>query len=265
MTPRTRTLVTGATGTLGNALRPRLLEAGHDVRAASRSPPSADDNDVEWVELDVLDGTGLEEALADVDVVIHAASAPRGDSEAVDVHGTERLLEAADDADVENVVYVSIVGVDEVPLSYYEHKRRAERAVEDSSVPSTVVRATQFHSFVFELLETVARVPVWALPTQFRIQPIDVGEAADAILEYATREPSGRVPDVGGPDVRTVRELAAAYRDATGVRRPIVRLPVPGSTAAAFRSGTATCPDRTVGTTSWEEWLGGRLESAAER
>ncbi|MEY7850004.1 SDR family oxidoreductase [Natrarchaeobius sp. A-rgal3] len=263
MTPRTRTLVTGATGTLGNELRPRLREAGHDVRAASRSPPTADDD--EWVELDLLDGTGLEEALTAIDVVIHAASAPRGDSEAVDVRGTERLLEAAEGADVANVVYVSIVGVDAIPYSYYQHKYRAERAVAASSVPSTIVRATQFHSFVFELLETVTRVPVWALPTRFRIQPIDVGEAADAIVERATLEPRGRVPDVGGPDVRTVRELASTYRDTTGVRRPIVRLPIPGSTAAEFRSGTATCPDRSVGTISWEEWLDGRLESPRVR
>ncbi|WP_247002626.1 SDR family oxidoreductase [Halosolutus gelatinilyticus] len=257
-----RTLLTGATGTLGRALRSRLREAGHEVRAASRSPPTAggaadrsDAADVDWVELDLLDGTGLRSAVEGVDVVVHAASAPRGDSEAVDIRGTERLLDAAAEADVSNVVYVSIVGVDEIPLSYYEHKLAAERSVEGSAVPSTIVRATQFHPFVFDLLEAVSRLPIWPLPTEFRLQPIDVGEAADAIVERATPEPGGRVPDVGGPAARTVGDLARAYRDATGSRRPIVRLPLPGSTAAAFRSGAALCPDRTVGSVTWEEWL----------
>lgn len=266
MSDSIRTLLTGATGTLGRELRPRLREAGHEVRAASRSLPGDGDRDgnsgadlaagrVDWVELDIVDGTGLEPALEGVDAVVHAATAPRGDSEAVDVRGTERLLEAAAAAGVSNFLYVSIVGVDGIPLSYYERKLAAERAVDASDVPSTIVRATQFHSFVHELLETVSRLPVWPLPTDFRIQPIDAGEAAAAIVERATLEPGGRAPPVGGPEVRTVGELARAYRDARGLRRPVVRLPVPGAVASGFRAGEALCPDRTVGTITWEEWL----------
>ena len=246
-------LLTGATGMLGRELRPRLLAAGHEVRAASRSPPS--DGDVEWVELDLVDGTGLQEAVAGVDIVVHAASNPRGDSEAVDVRGTERLLAAAADAGVANFLYVSIVGIDEIPYSYYEHKLAAERAVEASPAPSTIVRATQFHPFIASLLDSVARLPVWPLPTGFRLQPIDTGEAAAAIVEHATPEPAGRVSDIGGPEVLTARDLAEAYRDARGLRRPIVRLPLPGDIASAFRAGEATCPDRAVGTTTWAEWL----------
>lgn len=254
MNSQLRTLLTGATGTLGRALRPRLRDAGHEVRAASRSPPDETDA-TEWVATDIATGRGLGTALEDIDVVVHAATAPQGDTEAVDVRGTERLLEAAAAAGVSNVVYVSIVGVDEIPYSYYEHKLTAERAVEASAVPSTIVRATQFHSFVYDLLETVSRLPIWPLPTDFRLQPIDVGEAADAIVERATLESAGRVPDVGGPEVRTVGELARAYRDAKGIRRPIVRLPLPGKTAAGFRAGGCICPDRAVGSVTWEEWL----------
>ena len=261
-----RTLLTGATGTLGRALRPRLLEAGHEVRAASRSPPTDDETEIEWVSMDVVDGTGLREAVADVDVIVHAATAPQGDTEAVDVRGTERLLEAAADAGVSNFVYVSIVGVDEIPYSYYEHKLAAERAAEESPAPSTIVRATQFHSFVRDLLETVERLPVWPLPTGFRLQPIAVEEAAAAIAEHATPSASGRVPDVGGPEVLTVRELAKTYREARGRRRFIVRLPLPGSVASGFRSGASCCPDRTVGTVTWAEWLeaDGRERIAAD-
>lgn len=248
------TLLTGATGTLGSALRPRLSAAGHEVRAASRSPPD-DGGTAEWVEVDLATGAGLDAALDDVDVVVHAATAPRGDTEAVDVDGTRRLLTAATEEAVENVVYPSIVGIDDIPYSYYEHKLTAERLVADSDVPSTVLRATQFHSFVHDLLGGVARLPVWPLPTRFESQPVDVGEVADAVAEYATVEAAGRVPDVGGPEVESVGELAKTYREVLGVRRPVLRLPLPGSTAAAFRAGHATCPDRAVGTVTWEEWL----------
>jgi len=171
------------------------------------------------------------------------------------VTGTERLLAAAADADVSNVVYPSIVGIDEIPFSYYQHKLAAERAVEDADVPHTVLRATQFHSFVDDLLGMVAKLPVWPLPTKFRVQPVAVEEVAAVLAEQATPAASGRLDPVGGPAVRTLGELVRAYRDARGLRRVIVRLPLPGGTARAFRAGHATCPDRAVGTTTWESWL----------
>jgi len=265
-----RTLLTGATGRLGQALRPRLRDAGHDVVPASRSPP--DDGDFEWVTLDLADGTGIEAAVADADVVVHAATAPTGDHEAVDVRGTERLLDTAVDAGVSHFVYVSIVGIGEIPYSYYRHKLAAERAVASSDAPWTVVRATQFHGFVDDFLRSVARLPVWPLPTAFRVQPVDVREVAAAVVDRADGEAAGRAPVVGGPEVLTGGELARAYREARGLRRPIVRVPIPGDTAAAFRAGRATCPDRTVGTVTWEEWLaerygtefGGAVPAAAE-
>lgn len=267
------TLLTGATGRLGRALGPRLQTAGHELRAASRSPRDAGDGGIggagserdrenpgrtEWVEVDLLDGTGVETAVAGADVVIHAATAPQGDSEGVDVAGTERLLDAAGRAGVSNFVYVSIVGVDEIPYAYYEHKLTAEEMVLASEVPATVLRATQFHGFVDDLLAGLSRLPVWPLPTRFRLQPIDVAEVADAVVDHATPSASGRVAPVGGPEVLSVGEIARAYRAARGLRRPVVRLPVPGEIAGGFRAGHATCPDHARGTTTWEAWLARR-------
>nr|WP_239642093.1 NAD(P)H-binding protein [Natrinema versiforme] len=101
--------MTGATGTLGTALRSRLAATGHNVRAASREHPEESGEDIEWVELDFIDGGGVNSALADIDVVIHAATAPRRDTEGVDVRGTKPLLETAEEVDVTNFIYSSIV------------------------------------------------------------------------------------------------------------------------------------------------------------
>jgi uncharacterized protein YbjT (DUF2867 family) len=256
-----QTLVTGATGTLGTALRPRLAAAGHAVRASSRSPPDQSERTIDWVELDLLDGTGLTAALEDIDVVVHTATAPQGDTAAVDVQGTKRLLAAAEAAGVEHLLYPSIVGVDDVPFSYYDHKGTAETAVEESDIPTTIVRATQFHRFVAELLDGLAKLPVWPLPTKIHLQPIDVGELADVIVEHATLTASGRTDPVGGPDIHSVGDLARAYRAVRGLRRPIVRVPLPGRTVAAFRAGDATCPEHRVGTVTWAEWLTERYAS----
>lgn len=259
-----RTLVTGATGTLGSALRSRLVEAGHTVRAGSRSPPDRTTTNVEWTRLDLVDGQGVRSALEDVDVVVHAATAPRGDTEAVDVAGTERLLDAASDAGVENFLYPSIVGIDGIPYSYYEHKQSAETAVEESDCPTTILRATQFHSFVAALLHSFERLPVWPLPTRMQVQPVAVDEVAAALVERVTGETTGRVEPVGGPEVHSVGELARAYRRARGLRRPILGVPLPGETAAAFRAGDATCPEHAVGTVTWSEWLAEQYTDGTE-
>jgi uncharacterized protein YbjT (DUF2867 family) len=250
-----RTLVTGATGRLGQALCPRLRAKGHTVRAASTSPPANEDGDGEWVELDLASGEGIEGAMEGVDVVVHAASAPTGDTEAVDVEGTKRLLSAAADAGVENFVYVSIVGIEEIPYSYYDAKLAAERAIEDSDVPHTILRATQFHEFVADIFEMFSWLPVWPLPTKLRLQPVAVDDVADVLVDHAVSDPQGPMPPMGGPTVHTVGELARAYRDAKGLRRAVVRLPTPTATFRAFRDGEATCPDRAVGTVTFETWL----------
>lgn len=212
----------------------------------------------------MIDATGLKSALKDIDVVVHTATAPQGDTTAVDVRATNRLLEAAQVAGVEHFLSPSIVGIDDVPFSYCDHKVAAETTVEESDIPTTIVRATQFHLFVAELLDVVAKLPVWPLPTKIQIQPIDVGEVADAIVDHATLTASGRTDPVGGPAIHSVGELARAYRAARGLRRPIVRVPIPGATVAAFRAGDATCPDHRVGTVTREEWLTERDASEAD-
>lgn len=266
-------LLTGATGTLGTTLRQRLRAAGHTVRAASRSPPDSTDDAAgrasespatdadEWVELDLAAGEGIADAMAGVDAVVHAASAPTGDTEAVDVRGTERLLDAAADAGVDNFVYPSIVGIDEIPYSYYEAKLAAERAIADSDLPHTILRATQFHEFLADIFGRISWLPVWPLPTRMEFQPIAVGEVADVLVDIALAEPQGRMAPLAGPEVTTLGELARTYLDATGRRRPVVRLPIPTATFGAFRDGKATRPDRAVGTERFAAWLDGADES----
>src|SRR5689334_430998 len=99
-------LITGGRGTLGSALIPRLLAAGHTIRSASRSLPGSDaDSRVEWVQADLATGEGLEAAVAGVDTIIHAASAGIMDSYKTDVLGTQRLVEIAQQAGIGHLFY----------------------------------------------------------------------------------------------------------------------------------------------------------------
>ena len=121
-----------------------------------------------------------------------------------------------------HLLYVSIVGVDRVPFGYYRAKLAAEEVFAGSGLPHTILRATQFHDLVRTVLAWAARAPVLLVPAM-PDQPVDAGEVADRLVALAAGEPRGRVPDLGGPEVRDFRELAATYLRATGRRRPVAR------------------------------------------
>ena len=199
-------LVTGGTGTLGQAILARLQGTKCQVRATSRSPPPTEN--IEWVRMGLKDGTGIREAISDSDIVIHTATSPRANTEAIDVDGTIRLIDAAADAEVSNFVYPSIVGIEELPYSYYKHKLTAEHAIEASDVPATLLRTTQFFPLIDEMLGMISRLPIWPIPSRKNLQPIDIGVVADHILEHATLSPHGRIEPIGGPEIRTAGELA---------------------------------------------------------
>lgn len=249
----TTTLVTGATGTLGTPTVLRLRAAGHDVRALSRrTGPGLTTGDL-------VAGAGVDRALAGADTVVHLATAPRGKG---DVEAARTLLRAAADAHVRHLVLISIVGIDGIPLAYYRDKVVIEWLVRESGVPFTVLRATQFHGFVEALFTAQRALPVVVAPA-FTVQPIAVEEVADRLMELASDGPAGRVPDIGGPEQRTVPELARLWRGAMGGRRPVLPFVLPGKTFAGYRSGAGLVPGTPYGRLTFADHLAAR--TAARR
>lgn len=249
-------LVTGGTGTLGRHLVRVLEGRGLVPRVMSRrSRPDDEPSGREWARADLATGEGLEEALDGVDVVIHAASSFVRRWK-VDVEGTgEHLLPAARSAGVRHLVFPSIVGIDDIPFGYYEAKLAVEERLEASGLPTTVARATQFHSLIHRPVRTVGLLPVMPLPTELRFQTVHAGEFAEYLADLLEEGPAGRAPDFAGPEVRTLGEMARAWAEVTNRRRWTVRLPLPGEVAEAFRRGEATNPDRAAGEVTWEAWL----------
>lgn len=244
-----RVLVTGGTGMLGRVLVPALAAAGHDVKVLSRHVQHG------VVSGDLRTGEGIAAAVAAVDVVVHAATSPFRRTRAVDVEGTERLLQACADADVGHFIFPSIVGVDRHPFRYYRAKWEAEQVVEAGPVRWTIARATQFHDLLDQVLHRAVHLPAVPIPRGFVFQPVDTAEYASVLVDLVAAGPAGRAPDTGGPEVLPLRDLARAWLSARGRRRPLVAVPAPGRTARAFRQGVHTCPERTVGTVTWEQYL----------
>ncbi|MEP1078496.1 NAD(P)H-binding protein [Leptolyngbya sp. PL-A3] len=242
-------LVTGGTGSLGSLVVNRLQAKDCNVQVLSRSKRPG------TVQGDLLTGEGLEQALEGIDVIVHCASSPTNPRK-VDVEGTQRLLQAAEQASVSHIVYISIVGVDRNPFyPYYGMKLQTEQIIEQAVIPWTILRATQFHEFVLTLIQLLDRLPVMLVPKGFLLQPIEVSEVADRLVELALSKAVGRVSDIGGSEIWTAADLARAYFKVTGQKRSVVEVPIPGKIAQAFRSGTQLCSDQKYGKVGWHEFL----------
>lgn len=251
----TTALVTGATGTLGRILLPTLCQAGVHVRAMSRRPgshPTAD-----WAVADLGSGEGLAAAVTGVDAVVHLASAPnqgRRTAE-VDVAGTRRLAVAAAEAGVRHLVYVSIVGVDRVPLGYYRIKLAAEAEVSRGAVPWTVLRATQFPQLMDGMLKTLARSGFLLVGRRMVSQPVHPQDVAKRIVDRIAAGPLCGIEEFGGPEVLDGDRVARQWRAARGLRRPIVPLWLPGRTVRAVQAGALTTTAQPTGSLTWADYL----------
>ncbi|TDC45731.1 NAD-dependent epimerase/dehydratase family protein [Actinomadura sp. KC345] len=248
-------LVTGASGTLGRPLTRLLAEAGADVHGLSRRAREPEDG-VTWHKGDLSTGEGVDAALEGAETVVHCASDPFHTRR--DLPAAKRLIEAARRRGAPHLIYISIVGVDKIPYSYYRTKYAVERLVERSGLPYTILRTTQFHTLPDMVFNVLTKVPgVVALPKGLRDQPIDVGEVAERLARLALAgDPARRVDDMGGPEVLTAEEMVRTYLEARGLRRPVrVPLPLPGRAGRGFRDGHHLTPGNAVGKRTWRQFL----------
>lgn len=243
-----RVLVTGGSGDLGRRLVPLLEKAGHTVLVGTRHPTEA--NHVHYD----LSADPAPEILEGVDVLVHLAT--DGVHPDHDVTGSARLWKAVARSGVAHVVFTSIVGIDDHPFPYYRAKKVVEEQLEESGLPYTILRATQFHTliprFVDELGRRLGMVPV---PGGLRFQPIDTGVVAERLVQLVEAGPSGRVPDLGGPEILDLDDMVGDYLRATGHRWIKFRGPYRGKILAAFRGGQHLAPEAAVGGRTYGEFL----------
>ena len=262
-------LVTGGTGTLGRLIVRRLRDAGSNVRVLSRQSHKYSADGIEFMTGDLATGEGIEAAVDGIETIVHCAGSAKGDEVKA-----RNLVRAASGVGAQHLVYISVVGADRIPVvsrvdramfGYFESKRAAEKVVEDSGVPFTTLRATQFHDAMLTVVQQMAKLPVIPVPAGFRFQPVDTGEVAARLVELTFGKPAGLVPDMGGPRVYGMDELLRGYLRASKRRRLIVPVRLPGKAAHAYRAGGNLAPERAVGYRTWEEFLADRVRGSARQ
>lgn len=235
-----RVAVAGGTGVVGRHVVTALGARGHEALVLARSAG-----------VDVASGAGLAEAAAGADVVVDVSNVGtmrRSVAEEFFTRTTTNLLGTG-----LPLVVLSIVGVDRVPMGYYQGKLRQEVAL--ASGRATVQRATQFHDFARQMLDQMSFGPV-ALVPRMRTQPVAAREVADTLADLVAAAPQGRVPDLAGPQVEELPDLVRRYLAATGRRALVVPVRLPGAAGRAMRDGGALPTEAGPrGTRTFEAWL----------
>ncbi|HSE30027.1 MAG TPA: SDR family oxidoreductase [Pyrinomonadaceae bacterium] len=202
-------VVIGGSGLIGSKVVSKLGEQGYDVVAAS--PASG---------VNTLTGEGLAEVLDGASVVVDVSNSPSFEDAAVMEFfqtSTRNLLSYEASAGVAHHVALSIVGTDRLPDSGYMRAKVAqEKLIGQSSIPYSIVRATQFFEFVNRIADAATKGNTVRLPS-VGFQPMAADDVATAVSKVAMGSPLNAIVEVGGPERFRFDELVRrglnAYKD----------------------------------------------------
>jgi uncharacterized protein YbjT (DUF2867 family) len=209
-------VVIGGTGLIGSKTTSILREGGHEVLAAS--PDTG---------VNTLTGERLKEAIAGAQVVIDLANSPSFEDKAVlEFFETseDNLLPAEAAAKVRHHVALSIVGTDRSDNGYFRAKVAQEKLIENSGIPYTIIRSTQFLEFLGAIAASSAdRNMVRISPGLF--QPIAADDVAAIVADVALAPPRNGIVEIAGPERAPFNEIVARYLKAVGDSREVVSDP----------------------------------------
>jgi uncharacterized protein YbjT (DUF2867 family) len=241
-------VVIGGTGLIGSKLVTKLREHGHEAVAAS--PNSG---------VNTLTGEGLSEVLKSASVVVDVSNSPSWEDAAVLKFfetSTRNLLTYEAAAGVGHHVALSVVGTDRLSESgYFRAKIAQERLIKESSIPYSIVHATQFFEFLKGLADISVDGDKVHLPSVL-FQPMAADDVASGVARIAVGQPVNGIIEIGGPEQFRLDEL---------VRRRLASLKDPREVIADpnARYSGAKISERTLvpgnnarlGETRFEAWL----------
>jgi uncharacterized protein YbjT (DUF2867 family) len=248
-------LVIGSSGYIGSKLVPLLLKQGYRVRCLvrdrNRIAAYAWSCSVEVKEGDVLDATSLNLAFQQVSVVyylVHSMSNPTGDFAKLDRQAARNVGDAARRFGVDRIIYLGGLGKRcEEQSPHLRSRHEVGDVLRESGVPVTEFRAAVIlgaGSLSFEMIHHLAnRLPVMICPRWVvtRTQPISVDDVmAYLVAAITSPESTGRVIDIGGPEILTYREMMLRVARALGLRRWLIKVPVLTPRLSSYWVGLVT-------------------------
>ena len=241
-----KVLVAGGTGFIGSYLSRALADESHEVTALSRSADDTPEG-VDAAVGDVTDYDSIAATVAEQDAVVNLVALsplfePDGGNVMHDrIHrgGTENLVQAAEESDVERFLQLSALGADpDGDTAYIRAKGQAEAIVRESGLEWTIFRPSvvfgeggEFVSFTKRLKGMFAPgVPLYPLPGggKTRFQPIHVEDLVPMLAASLEEdEHVGKTYEIGGPETLTLRQVTELVYQAERKGVKIVPLPMP--------------------------------------
>jgi uncharacterized protein YbjT (DUF2867 family) len=241
-------VVIGGTGLIGSKLVKKLREDGHEVVAAS---PNTGVNSIT--------GEGLANALKGASVVVDVTNSPSWEDAAVLKFfetSTNNLLAHESAAGVKHHVALSVVGTERLLESgFFCAKLAQEKLIKASSVPYTIIRATQFFEFVKSIADFGTVGNQVRLPHAL-FQPMAGDDVASLVARIATGSPVNGTVEIGGPETFGLDELARVDLAARKDPREVITDPQARYVGIAV-SGRELVPGKNaqLGQTRFEDWI----------
>ena len=241
-------VVIGGSGLIGSKLVKILRERGNEVVPAS--PATG---------VDTLTGKGLDEALNGAQVVVDVSDSPSFEDAAVMKFfetSTRNLLAAEKKAGVKHHVALSIVGADRNPDSgYLRAKVAQEKLIKASTIPYTILRATQFFEFTGGIADGSTEGNTIRL-TSAKLQPIAADDVAAALAPIVLAEPINGTTEVAGPEPLPLAEIVQRWLTAKHDKRKVVVDPKARYFGAELNDRSLTPGENPrIGKIRFEEWL----------
>jgi uncharacterized protein YbjT (DUF2867 family) len=241
-------VVIGGTGLIGSKLVAKLQEHGHEALAAS--PRSG---------VNSITGEGLIEALSGASVVVDVSNAPSWEDAAVlefFERSTGNLLAAEADTGVQHHVALSIVGTDRLSESgYFRAKLAQEKLIQESSIPYSIVHATQFFEFVGGIADAATDGNTVRLAPAL-IQPMAADDVAAAVGKVAAGSPVNGIVEVAGPEPFRFDELIQHWLRARQDPREVITDPSARYYGALLSDRELLPgPDAHIAETRFADWL----------
>jgi uncharacterized protein YbjT (DUF2867 family) len=241
-------VVIGGSGLIGSKLVTKLGDHGHE--AVPASPNTG---------VDTLTGEGLAEAVAGASVVVDVSNSPSFEDAAVleffDT-STRNLLAAEAAAGVGHHVALSVVGTERLTESgYFRAKLAQETLIKDSSIPYSIVRATQFFEFTDRIAADATDGDSVRLPPAL-IQPMAADDVASAVGRISVASPVNGIVEIAGPDQFRLDALIRGRLGANGVPREVIS--DPNAAYFGITPGERTLlpgDDAHIAETRHEDWL----------
>ena len=207
-------VILGGTGLIGSKVVNLLRAGGHEVVAASPAQG-----------INSITGEGLTEALTGAQAVLDVTNSPSFEDEAVLEFfetSTGNVLAAEEKTGVGHHVALSVVGSERLPASgYLRAKVAQEKLIKASSIPYTIVRATQFFEFVGRIADSATSGQTVRLPSVL-FQPIFSDDLAANVAKIVEAEPLNGTIELAGPDALPFDEVVRRYLAAQHDSRTVV-------------------------------------------